>query len=567
MPDLGDWDENDNTDEGSGKGSYHLQEGDDEVTAQAVDDTHADGGQIHIYGDEGDDILNLDFAIITNASDGHHARGGTRSGGASEGADIFNFMNLSNISGVVVGRIEDFEVSLDEIHIDDVKIDLTNPPSNVRILAYNGDHSDSSLPPQQWLLIDTGNGGRLLYALEGARADGDVQEPHFIDTSKLDLTDMDDIKIIGTGGNPDISVPEIDYVDPQNYVPDGFESFLGSNGFLINDTDFADVAADGDDVSNGINVDVVEVIEGSTDDDLIAGGLNGDRIEAKDGDDHIWGGDGDDTIYGDGGNDIIKGGSGEDSIFGGTGADTINGGLGDDDLNGWGGTDTIYGDEGNDDISGGGGNDTLYGGDGNDDIDGGNGDDTMFGGDKGDDLAGGDGDDELNGGGGNDLLEGENDNDVINGDIGNDTLRGGSGNDTLNGGDGDDIVQGGSGDDIIRGGTGEDIMRGGGGDDVFEFLDGDMIDWDSLSAIPTATAKRQELDVITDFVIGSDSIDLSGFASVQDASDLSANDVDFGGNNYIEIKVIATNERFLVEMDDNSNPNDFLTTIGNFDFM
>jgi len=70
---------------------------------------------------------------------------------------------------------------------------------------------------------------------------------------------------------------------------------------------------------------------------------------------------------------------------------------------------------------------------------------------------------------------------TINGEAGNDTLWGFNGNDTINGGDGDDTIFGGNGDDTLSGGSGSNI---------FQF---------------TATSGS---DVIIDFDIVNDSIQL-----------------------------------------------------------
>ncbi|WP_017080460.1 VWA domain-containing protein, partial [Vibrio splendidus] len=66
--------------------------------------------------------------------------------------------------------------------------------------------------------------------------------------------------------------------------------------------------------------------------------------------------------------------------------------------------------------------------------------------------------------------------------------------DTLQGGLGDDILYGQGGDDILIGGLGNDILVGGEGDDIFKWVDEPLDDY---------------RDVITDFEVGSDRIDLS----------------------------------------------------------
>lgn len=86
---------------------------------------------------------------------------------------------------------------------------------------------------------------------------------------------------------------------------------------------------------------------------------------------------------------------------------------------------------------------------------------------------------------GSDNLTGTADADIINGLAGNDTLRGLVGNDTLNGG---------AGNDNLNGGAGKDILTGDVGADTFIFQFGES---------PVSAPDR-----ITDFVIGSDQIDL-----------------------------------------------------------
>lgn len=151
--------------------------------------------------------------------------------------------------------------------------------------------------------------------------------------------------------------------------------------------------------------------------------------------------------------DIVFGGHGTDTLFGGAGNDFLVGGWADDIIDtGPGGTvmsilfDEIgCGGQGNDLIIGGNGNDLLFSDDGNDTFYGNGGDDTIF---------GGDGDDLLYGGEGNDRLYGEDGNDLLDGGPGDDMLVGGPGDDQLLGGPGDDTIWTGLGTDFVDGGEG-----------------------------------------------------------------------------------------------------------------
>lgn len=131
----------------------------------------------------------------------------------------------------------------------------------------------------------------------------------------------------------------------------------------------------------------------------------------------------------------------------------------------------------------------------NDLVDANGGNDEVFG-EAGNDIAlGGAGDDSLFGGSGKDTLKG---------DEGGDIVFGNSGNDLVDGGADDDAVFGGKGDDTVIGGAGDDLLFGGKGDDNFVFAKGDGN------------------DLIVDFRIGHDKIDLSafeldGFGAIKDS--------------------------------------------------
>jgi serralysin len=93
------------------------------------------------------------------------------------------------------------------------------------------------------------------------------------------------------------------------------------------------------------------------------------------------------------------------------------------------------------------------------------------------------------GGSGNDLLTGDSLANSIKGNAGADLLVGSGGGDTLNGG---------AGNDTLIGGTGRDLLTGGADSDVFKFV--------SVGGSGTTATTR---DVVTDFVHGTDKIDLS----------------------------------------------------------
>lgn len=114
----------------------------------------------------------------------------------------------------------------------------------------------------------------------------------------------------------------------------------------------------GDRVDAG-SVELLGVIQGTNDDDLLLGTDLDDTIEGLGGEDTIKGGDGDDNLDGGAGNDSTQGASGNDTIRGGTGNDTLDGGRD---------QDVLLGGPGNDILIGGRSDDTLIGGNGRDEF-------------------------------------------------------------------------------------------------------------------------------------------------------------------------------------------------------
>ncbi|WP_201840984.1 calcium-binding protein [Microvirga zambiensis] len=260
----------------------------------------------------------------------------------------------------------------------------------------------------------------------------------------------------------------------------------------------------------------IEVISGTTKDDI----LEGDNANNA-----FWGDDGNDVLKGFGGNDTLLGTAGEDTLYGGLGADMLDGGTGEDrdlvtyefstagvgivasldnsavntfeaagdtyigidDLTGTMWDDVLIGLHSDrsgasqhNKLSGGGGNDTLIGGWGADTLDGGAGfnfasyqtaemgvkayldDELSNTGEAAGDVY------QINNGGKTPTL-------VIQGLIGSDhgdTLHGSDdNNDELRGGGGDDELQGLKGDDTLQGGLGADKLFGGDGNDYASYAD------------------------------------------------------------------------------------------------
>ncbi len=313
-------------------------------------------------------------------------------------------------------------------------------------------------------------------------------------------------------------------------------------------------------------------IDGTSGDDRVQAGAGNDIVRGQGGNDTIHGEDGDDKLYGVAGNDTLLGGAGRDLIDGGKGNDVATGGEGADtfvvsrgdgglritDFAVTGAKDTLilkgYSNDmlksaslkssGSDvvlHLSDGAtvtfeetsmaemklaifkayigntlnsfnpdgstpppdpdplppiliglkateSNDLLIGADKTNDVisaKGGN-----------DTVNGQDGNDRLNGDAGDDKLIGNDGNDTLNGGTGNDSLYGDDNSDTLLGGAGADKLFGGQGDDILNGGLGQDQLSGGEGADVFVFNQTPDI-----------------YDIITDFNVAEDTIDLSGLLS------------------------------------------------------
>ena len=294
-------------------------------------------------------------------------------------------------------------------------------------------------------------------------------------------------------------------VSPNNAGVDGTDALSGIEFIRFGGVDYVIgitvLTANPDNYTGTSVVDTIaglagnDFMSGLAGDDILYGNEGNDNITGGAGNDQLFGGEHNDTLNGQAGDDILDGGIGTDVLFGGLGNDILNGGLGNDRLVGGAGIDTLMGEGGIDRLFGGAGDDIMDGGLGNDVMNGLLDDDTMDGGAGLDRMVGGGGNDIMDGGAGNDFLDGGSGNDAMLGGDGLDRLIGGSGDDTLDAGTGDDILFGGTGADRLVGGAGDDRLNGGADADVFAF------DFTGVGA---------DLDTITDFAIGVDTIEIGG---------------------------------------------------------
>lgn len=272
--------------------------------------------------------------------------------------------------------------------------------------------------------------------------------------------------------------------------------------------------------------------------DAIVMSVEACSVSSGRGDDTLTGHDGIDTMVGGAGNDLYMVDNVEDVVTEekSGGNDTIKTALTSFDL-----PDALTSEIenliylGNEDFTGkgnslgnritsGAGNDVLDGGQGADLLNGGAGNDVFKVDHKGDSVIGGDGLDEVQVA---DLLTtfslakmsgverlvysgaaafrgtGNGEANLIVGGSNNDVLAGGANDDTLVGNNGADALKGEAGNDTLDGGSGADTLTGGAGTDAFVFR-----------------AAADGLDVITDFVIGSDKVALkaAGFAGLAEGS-------------------------------------------------
>lgn len=454
--------------------------GDDHIIGGARSDT--------LYGGDGNDVLEggagNDLLLGDDGDDSLFGGAGsdTLNGGAGanyldggEGSDIYvvgagDVVHDSGTSGFDSARIADPNGAAifvgDWTGINRITgftgndtIDATG--SDINLILLGGDGND---------LIVGGNGNDRLFG-----GDGD-------DT--LYGGAGDDLLISGSGAN---------YLDGG----DGSDFYLFEAGDVIHDS-----GTTGSDSARIADRTGIEIQVGSwTGIDRISGFTGNDTIDATGSDTNV-------TLLGGNGDDRLTGGNGDDTILGGTGDDVIFGGDGNDVLIGDGGADSLYG---------GAGDNILIGGAGADFMDGGEGSDTYI--VQGADMihdTGTTGFDRarINNPDGVAVIAGQ--------WIGVDRIDGFTGNDTISaagataaqfitGGDGDDLIVGGLGDDSLFGGAGDDRLIGGAGDD---YLVG------GTGADMFVFANNFGRDVIRDFEIGTDQIEIRNHNAIDSFDDL-----------------------------------------------
>ncbi len=302
-----------------------------------------------------------------------------------------------------------------------------------------------------------------------------------------------------------------------------------------------------------------------------------ERLIAGDGNDTLTGNAQNNFIYGGRGNDTISGGNGNDWLVGTSGNDSLTGGSGTDKFvvrNGDVGTQTIADFNITDDLLILSGFETLHSkadltislSGSNTQIQLPNGQLLILNGINPSNLTDGhflfkDGfyvnDAALS----NEIYSGTNGNDtktasgsnpyIMYGKSGNDTLTGGGGADTIYGDAGTDTLDGGLGGDTIYGGNDENYLYGGGGSDTLHLNDGlnhafggtgsdifvvhkDLVDNGRIQ-ITNGGISAFFNDVIDDFDLANDKIDLSNFSQLSQLSDLRLSSFNLNGTNYLRV--------------------------------
>jgi Ca2+-binding RTX toxin-like protein len=119
--------------------------------------------------------------------------------------------------------------------------------------------------------------------------------------------------------------------------------------------------------------------------------------------------------------------------------------------------------------------------------------------------------DVLNGNAGNDRINGAEGADRVNGGLGDDQVRGSTGQDSLRGGAGNDQIWGGAGNDVLTGEAGNDWLRGDSGNDTLTGGPGADTMTGGLGADTFVLTAQIGRDTVTDYLRGTDDLDLGAF--------------------------------------------------------
>lgn len=326
--------------------------------------------------------------------------------------------------------------------------------------------------------------------------------------------------------NPDLTPSQIYEIIQSTAIDMGAAGVDDDSGFGLVDAAAAVAAAAAAALPTLVEQEPPPLAIGTSGDDVLIGGLDGDNLDGLEGDDELQGLAGDDILNGGVGADFLAGGLGDDTyhvddagdrLLDDGGVDTVmsavdftlafgfeNLTLGDTARLGVGnsGDNVLIGGALANVLKGGGGADRLEGGAGADILRGQAGDDILIGGDGADKLNGAGGEDRMEGGAGDDVYFVDAAGDVVvefagegvdkiyaltdyaiasgveamvlvgGGDIdgfgsaGVDRITGNGGANVLKGGGGGDKLTGGAGADVLIGQVGDDRLDGGAGDDL-----------------------------------------------------------------------------------------------------
>ncbi len=537
-------------------------------------------GSVELHGGSGDDIYmttssalnsSADEQVTINAGDGHDTI--YRSG----------FYEPYNFGG---GAINGFPA----VHFLDANIEDARIIWNAHVIEHR-DGNLYGLEGDLAVVINTTGESILFKDVVGTEETGDGQTPATGST-------------LGVYATSSIEFKDAVWVRPLEGESNLEVDFGDTSAFDTASGEYA--GRDNDPSQTVIGTSDADTLAGQSGDDTIAGGDGNDLIDSSMGNDHIDGGPGSDQFrilesLGDftrsdpTGLLVLTSNDGTEGISTLTNVETIVSITDQASYDvqqlllefGTAGNDTIKGTPFADTITGLAGNDIIYPGLGNDTVDGGDGVDTLnymdvaaavtvnltittpqntagagidqlinvenlSGTAYADSLNGdananvinaGDGDDHVLGNDGNDTLFGNNGNDTIYGNVGNDSLNGGMGDDYLNGGMGSDTLVGGVGNDTLVGGAAADTLTGSGGSNIFLY-----------AAVSDSTPSAY--DVITDFVSGTDKINLTAihtsgsdlFTITRSGGNTLVN-VDLGGNGSIDMLIQATGANKVVSGD------------------